>query len=149
MTLKAPVREPMFSTPDVLSPIWVKFFQDITVGEETAETFGESLLLELSSVVQLYDIVRSFTKVVRNTTTTTINYSAYQWNGDTDVAGFTYTLPIGSQDKGFKIVNVGTSGNVLTISPDGTENLIGENEDFYLQDGESLIINYDETDGWY
>jgi hypothetical protein len=93
-----------------------------------------------------YSVTRTTT---RSTTTATIDTSAYQWNGDTDSAGFTFTLPAGVQGTQYRIVNVGTSGNTLTVSPAGTENLIGENSDFDLSDGESLIIGYDATDGWY
>lgn len=87
-------------------------------------------------------------EISRNTTGTTINKSAYQWNGNTDAGGFPYTLPIGVQGETYKIVNTGTSGNTLTIIPNGSEKLIGTTS-FELNDGESLIIGYDATDGWY
>ena len=87
--------------------------------------------------------------IQRSTTTATIDSTSYQWNCNTDSAGFTCTLPAGVQGQQYKIVNTGTSGNTLTVAPDGTENLIGANSNFTLQDGESLIIGYDATDGWY
>jgi len=85
----------------------------------------------------------------RDTTTKTIDGTKYQWNGNTDGGGFTYTLPPGVQDRQYKIVNTGTSGNTLTVTPDGTEHLLGANASFILNDGESLIIGYHPTDGWY
>lgn len=88
-------------------------------------------------------------KIQRNTTTTTIDDTAYQWNGDTNLAGFSYTLPVGVQNRTYKIVNVGTSGNQLEVIPNGTENLLGVNSSFILNDGESLIIGFDTTDNWY
>jgi len=85
----------------------------------------------------------------RPTTAATIDDTAYQWNCNTDSAGFTITLPAGVQGREYKIVNTGTSNNTLTVSPNGTEHLMGENSNFDLEDGESLIIAYDTTDGWY
>jgi len=99
---------------------------------------------QLSNLINLL-----YPNIETSTTTATINAASYQWNGDTDGGAFTYTLPAGIQDRQYKIVNVGTSGNVLTIEPAGAELLIGANSGFELQDGESLIICYDETDGWY
>jgi len=41
------------------------------------------------------------------------------------------------------------SGNLLTITPDGAEHLVGENSDYFRKDGEALIITYNAVDGWY
>ena len=89
------------------------------------------------------------TSISRQTTSTTIDGTARQWNGNTDAGALTFTLPAGTQGIEYKIVNTGTSGNILTTTPDGTENLMGVNSSFDLSDGESLIIAYDITDGWY
>jgi len=88
-------------------------------------------------------------QITRNTTTTTIDDTAYQWNGNTDGGAFTYTLPAGVTDRQYKIVNTGTSGNTLTVAPNGAEDLLGSNSSFDLYDGESIIIGYNSTDGWY
>lgn len=88
-------------------------------------------------------------KINRNTVSTTMNSSAYQWNGNTDSGPMEYILPAGIQNLAFRIVNTGKSGNSLTITPDGSDNLLGVNSSLELSDGESLIIGYDSTDGWY
>lgn len=88
-------------------------------------------------------------KIQRNTTNTTIDDTAYQWNGNTNGGSFIYELPAGVQGIQRKIVNTGTSRNQLTITPNGSEKLLGANTSFTLNDGESLIIGYDTTDGWY
>ena len=80
---------------------------------------------------------------------TTIDPSGNQWNGDTDGGAFTFTLPVGVQGNTYRLVNVGTSGNDLTVTPAGSELLIGVNSSFTLSDGESLQIAYDMTNGWY
>jgi len=117
-----PLREEMFIKPGVLSEVWVKFFSEVS--RTTVSIGGAS-------------------------TETTIDDTAFQWNGNTNSGGFTYTLPAGIQGKQYKIVNVGTSGNVLTVAPNGSDNLLGENSSFELEDGESLLIAYDITYGWY
>ena len=100
--------------------------------------------LDLLSLINA--ISRTTTRVIA---TATIADTDYQWNGNTDAGGFTLTLPAGIQDANYKIVNTGTSSNILSVAPNGSENLIGANSAFDLQDGESLIISYDTTDGWY
>ena len=68
---------------------------------------------------------------------------------NTDAQAGAATLPAGTQGDTVKVVNTGTSGNDLDVTPDGTENLIGVNSAFTLKDGESLIITYSDTEGWY
>lgn len=85
----------------------------------------------------------------RDTANKTIDATAYQWHGNTDGGGFAYTLPAGVQDRQYKVVNTGSSGNVLSLIPAGAEYLLGANTGFALEDGEALMIAYDATDGWY
>lgn len=68
---------------------------------------------------------------------------------DTDTAAVTINLPAGSANTQYKIQNTGTSENLVTITPNGAENLIGANSSFYLSDGESLEISYTVAKGWY
>jgi hypothetical protein len=68
---------------------------------------------------------------------------------NTDAGAYTVTLPAGVQDKSHKVINTGTSNNLLTLAPDGAEDLLGANSGFLLYDGESLDITYDATEGWF
>jgi hypothetical protein len=68
---------------------------------------------------------------------------------DTDSAAITVNLIAGVQGQKYRIVNVGSSANDVTVSPDGSELLLGANSDFTLGDGEALIIAYDSTEGWF
>jgi hypothetical protein len=68
---------------------------------------------------------------------------------NTDSNAVTVNLQAGVQNRNLRIVNTGTSGANVTIAPNGSEHLIGLNVGFVLLDGESLIITYDTTDGWY
>ena len=87
--------------------------------------------------------------VTRQTTTYTILVTDSVVFGNTDSAGFTATLPAGVSGQTFKVVNSGSSGNILTVTPDGSEDLLGVNSSFALFDGEALDITFDSTDGWY
>lgn len=81
-----------------------------------------------------------------NQTLTAANHTVF---GDTDGGSFTVSLPAGVAGTEYRIVNTGTSGNNLTIAPNGSELLIGANSNFTLSDGEALIVAYDATEGWY
>lgn len=68
---------------------------------------------------------------------------------DTDSAGFTATLPVGVDGQRIKVINCGTSGNTLTLAPNGTELLQGANSSVGLTDGQTLDLTYEATEGWY
>lgn len=106
-------------------------------------------VIKWNGSVWVTDSVSDTSTKSRNTSNTTIDSSAYHWLGNTDSAGFTYTLPAGVDGTQYRIVNTGTSGNTLTISPNGSDNLLGANSSFDLSDGEALIIIYDSNDGWW
>lgn len=87
--------------------------------------------------------------VTRVTTTYTILETDEVVFANTDSAGYTVTLFAGVDGQTITIKNTGSSGNVLTIAPDGSEHLLGANLSFTLNDGEDLEITYNATDGWY
>ncbi len=68
---------------------------------------------------------------------------------DTDDGAFTVTLPPGMKGTEYRIVNTGSSGNNLTLAPDGAELLLGVNSSFVLSDSETLIIVYETIEGWF
>jgi len=84
----------------------------------------------------------------RVTTTYTVLVTDHHVFADTDGGAFTATLPAGVDGQVIKIMNTGTSSNLLTIAPNGADLLIGVNSNFTLYDGEALLIVYDSTEGW-
>jgi len=86
--------------------------------------------------------------VTRVTGATTLDEDHHHVFCDTDSADIAITLPAGVADTEYRVCNTGTSGNKVTITPDGSELLIGENSAFTLNDGESLIVAYEATEGW-
>ena len=81
----------------------------------------------------------------RVTSGTTLSDSNYVVLCDTDGGAITITLPAGADTShGYIIKNVGSSGNNVTITPDGVETI----EDGIVYDGESAQIEYNATEGW-
>lgn len=69
-------------------------------------------------------------------------------NCDTDGGAITANLPAGIVGEHHNPINVGTSGNDVTVNPDGAELLNGVNGPFTLHDGESFAWVYSATKGW-
>lgn len=68
---------------------------------------------------------------------------------DTDLLPITVNLPAGINGQNIQIINSGTSGNNVTIVPNGLELLNGENATEYLVDAENLILTYETVEGWF
>ena len=69
---------------------------------------------------------------------------------DTDGGAFEVDLPAGVEGTEYEIANTGTSGNDLTIDPNGSEQIAGGGAGVALDlvDGESVTIFYNATKGW-
>jgi len=70
---------------------------------------------------------------------------------DTDGGAFEVDLPAGVDGTHYKIINCGSSGNDLTVDPNGTEQLYGAGAGVAstLADGEVIDIHYNDTEGWW
>jgi len=87
--------------------------------------------------------------ISRYTANQTLVVANHQVDCNTDGGGFTITLPAGIKGTEYLIGNTGTSGNNLTITPDGAELLLGVNDSFVLADDEVLRIVYEPKEGWF
>ena len=67
---------------------------------------------------------------------------------DTDGTAITVTLPAGVDGTMYQILNVGSSDNDVTITPDGSEKVNGSASET-LYDSENLILTYETTEGWW
>jgi hypothetical protein len=108
----------------------------------------DELVIKDFSVVKT-DGVGKQVNTTRVTTTYTILTTDDVVFANTDSVGYTVTLPAGVEGQTFKIINSGSSSNNLTVAPNGSEHLLGANSNFTLADGETLILTYNATDGWY
>ena len=91
---------------------------------------------------------RRIKNTTRYTTTQTIPVTDEVVFCNTDAGGWEATLSAGVEGATQKIINSGSSGNLLTLTPDGTEHLIGVNSSFLLYDGETLELTWNADDGW-
>jgi len=85
-------------------------------------------------------------RITGNITLDTTYHTVYC---DSDGGAFTVTLPAGDDGRYYRIINTGTSGNDVTIAPNGTELLTGANSSRTLSDGSVIILTYEPTEGWY
>jgi len=67
---------------------------------------------------------------------------------NTDAGNVTVNLPAGVAGTNYVIKNTGSSGNTVTVNPDGSETIIGATS-FVLADGEDIDIDFNSTDYWY
>ncbi|HUX56537.1 MAG TPA: hypothetical protein VMV77_06155 [Bacteroidales bacterium] len=69
---------------------------------------------------------------------------------DTDGGAFSILLPTGVPGRRLKIINAGTSGNDVTVTPNGTEQLFrgGAGVAFTLHDVEIIDISFFTNQGW-
>lgn len=85
----------------------------------------------------------------RITGDTTLDNTHFVIFCDTDGGTITITLPAGVNGKEYRIINTGSSTNNITISPNGSELLMGVNSNFTLRDSDVIIITYETTEGWW
>lgn len=67
---------------------------------------------------------------------------------DTDSNAIVANLPAGVSGTRLKLINCGSSGNNVTVTPNGTEKIDGVNAAKTLSDGGVLDLEYETTEGW-
>lgn len=92
-------------------------------------------------------------RIIRNTTRVTstpytILSTDYKVFCDTDLIAITVNLPPGEDGVSYTIINSGSSGNNVTLVPNGSELLFGANSNETLYNGEVFDLTYNTTEGW-
>ena len=85
------------------------------------------------------------TRITGNTTLDATNHNVFC---DTDGGAFTVTLPAGVDGTQYVIYNTGSSGNAVTVAPDGAELLLGDNSNYDILDDDDEQITFEPTEGW-
>jgi len=171
MIQSAPIKEKISSVTQIngkqkegeglASRPWIAYFRDSTRILDTSNTHVTSNGSDHDFINQ--DVTDTADPTFKTLTTTggrkqkitrvTSNYTLLVTDHivfvNTDSGDVTINYPAGIQGTEYKIVNTGTSGNQVFCIPNGTEKLLGFNSAFTLNDRESLIDNFDNTDGWF
>ncbi len=87
-------------------------------------------------------------RIVNNDSPYTVLSKDQNIFADTDGGAITINLPAGFDSRELFITNTGSSGNAVTISPNGTDLFFGSNSDFDLLDLENLDFMFNISEGW-
>ena len=68
---------------------------------------------------------------------------------DTTLVIMTVTLPAGEDFMQYRIINTGATAKNVTITPNGSELLLGSSSSQTLTPGNILVIEYELTEGWW
>lgn len=114
----------------------------------------EDYLNLLDNLITLSNEIDTKNNILKETTTvTTTPYTPLSTDEEifvnTDASNIDISLPPGIGGTNYRIINTGSSGNVVNLIPALTDKLIGLNEPDYLADREALIITFEETEGWW
>lgn len=66
---------------------------------------------------------------------------------DTDDGDILAGLSAGVEGQTFRLVNVGSSGNIVTVAPVTGELIYGDTTE-YIADQEALIVTFNPDEGW-
>lgn len=114
--------------------------------ESKAVTFGD-LTSPVTPVIIV--TVSPTTRITAADSPYTVLHSDEIIFADSDGGAITINLLAGVEGKYHKIINVGTSGNNVTVFPDGTEQLFGGGGSFGLIDSEIIATHYNSVEGWW
>jgi parallel beta-helix repeat protein len=95
----------------------------------------------------LSGIIRKTTRITQANSPYTMTSANHVLVCDTDGGAITVYLPVGVEGTEYTIKNVGSSGNAVTIDPDGAETIFGASSEL-VYDGEVFDIVFDSTEGW-
>lgn len=114
----------------------------------------EDYLSLYDNFITLSDEIDTKNNILKETTVvTTTPYTPLSTDEEifvnTDESNIDISLPPGIKGTNYRIINTGSSGNVVNLIPALTDKLIGLNEPDYLADREALIITFEETEGWW
>jgi len=120
--------------------VWIEFFEDIVKNLDNIST--------LNGILIITGGIRYTTTVVTDATYTVLSTDNIIFC-DTDLNAITANLPAGLGGRHYKLINCGSSGNDLTVQPDGLEELYGTVIGSVLSDGEVIDIHFSSTQGWW
>ena len=114
----------------------------------------EDYLNILDNILLLANEIDTKNSIIKNTTIVTISpYTPLATNEElfinTDIGPIIITLPAGIDGTNYRMINIGSSGNDVTLIPNGTERLFGEVASEKITDSEVLLMTFQTNEGWY
>ena len=139
MSSEPPLKERMLTPDGLITRSWWMWFTSVyrTIGSTVSNITG----IFITGSGRIKDVLR----ITSDYTLTDKDHIIF---ADTDSGVITVSLPAGIQGTEYEISNVGSSGNDVTVSPDGTESIFGSTSDFTMYDSEGITIKYETTEGW-
>lgn len=108
-------------------------------------SIGTNSHLDIDNFITLSDNITRITVLDSPYTVLNTDRSIY---ADTDGGAITVLLPDGINEVKYTVKNCGSSGNDVTLTPNGTDLLFGVNASETVFDSEVLDIQYEDTEGW-
>ena len=128
--------------------------QELKTMTDWPDALVEDYLNLIDNLILLADEVDTKNNIIKNTTIVTS--SPYVPSSEdeelfinTDAIPIIITLPAGIDGTNYRMINIGSSGNDVTIIPNGIEKLFGENATERIADSEVLIMTFESNEGWY
>ena len=110
--------------------------------------FFRSLMTLAEAIDQKPDLLRTVINVSVSESPYTVNDVDQEYIFDTTLGDISCLLLAGVDGRKYRMTNVGTGGNKVTIAPNGTEELFGSaGENLY--DAETLDMTYESVKGWW
>ena len=113
----------------------------------------EDYLNILDNLITITNEVNNLIDQTTGVTRVTADYDIQVEDGtiycDTDGGSFSVFLPEGVSGETHRIISTGSSGNTVTVVPDGAELLNGFNDSEILYDSENLQLQYQSDEGWF
>lgn len=116
------------------------------------DAFIEDYLSILENILTLTGIINQKQDILQ--TISVVDGSPYEISDLDEVVFFDTTagdiianLRPGTKGRHYRLINVGTGGNKVTVNPDGSEKIFGAaSENIY--DYESLELSFSDVEGW-
>jgi len=134
-------------------------FPDLGVpAPTTATTIGKKIIFNpftnnLDYILNVDDILDAILKSTstRITTNTSLASTYNEVFCDTDGGALTVTLPAGVIGRHYRIINCGSGGNDVTVTPATGEQIKGAGADVSqtISDGEVMILTFETTEEWW
>jgi len=144
--------------PSIPDALWGQVFSATELRlqqPEWSEAMVEDYLSLLENLVILSDVINQKQDILRTVVNVSAADSPYSISDvdqtlvfDTTLGDIIANLPAGMDGRTYRMTDVGTGGNKVTVVPDGAELLFGAIDE-RIYNAETLIMTFDTLEGWW